>query len=116
MKTYLEEGFVKSEIYESILNREELSSTAMGNFAMPHAEIKYVNKPVVYIYINRNGILWGEEEVEIVFLFLLNESKKDVIDEIYGYFNDIINSETVLQKIINAKDFEEFTEILMKEV
>lgn len=111
----LEEGFVKSEIYESILNREELSSTAMGNFAMPHAEIKYVNKPVVYIYINRNGILWGEE-VEIVFLFLLNESKKDVIDEIYGYFNDIINSETVLQKIINAKDFEEFTEILMKEV
>lgn len=112
----LEEGFVKSEIYESILNREELSSTAMGNFAMPHAEIKYVNKPVVYIYINRNGILWGEEEVEIVFLFLLNESKKDVIDEIYGYFNDIINSETVLQKIINAKDFEEFTEILMKEV
>jgi len=112
----LEEGYVEPKIYESILNREKLSSTAMGDFAMPHAEIEYVNKPVIYIYINKNGIVWGEEKVEIVFLFLLNESKKDVIDDIYSYFNEIINSETTLQQLINVKSFEEFTETLKKEV
>ncbi len=111
-----EEGYVEPKIYESILNREKLSSTAMGDFAMPHAEIEYVNKPVIYIYINKNGIVWGEDKVEIVFLFLLNESKKDVIDDIYSYFNEMINSETTLQQLINVKSFEEFTETLKKEV
>lgn len=112
----LEEGYVEPKIYESILNREKLSSTAMGDFAMPHAEIEYVNKPVIYIYINKNGIVWGDNKVEIVFLFLLNESKKDVINDIYSYFNEIINSETTLQQLINVKSFEEFIETLKKEV
>ena len=112
----LDFGYVKPGIFESIINREELSSTAMGNFAIPHGEIKYINEPIIYVYINKNGVLWGEEKVKIVFLFLLNKSCKNEMDYIYNFFNEIINSEITLQKLINTTTYKDFINVLKKEV
>lgn len=110
-----ENNFVKPQIYESIIEREKLSSTAIGNIAMPHGGVEYVNYPLIYVYINKNGIVWGEEKVQVVFLFLLNESKKKELDDIYSFFNEIVNSEDVLNKITEVRDFEEFIEVLVEE-
>lgn len=108
-------NIVTSEIYDRIMERERLSTTAIRNFAMPHAEISNSDEPIIYVYINKNGIQWGKDEVSIVFLFLLNESVKDELDNIYSFFYDIISSEITLHSLINVDSYEEFIHILKKE-
>lgn len=110
------ENYVDSDVYNRVIKRERLSTTAIRNFAMPHAEIPNDNKPVIYIYINKNGILWENEKVNIVFLFLLNESVKQELDDIYSFFYEVISSEITLHKLINVKSYEGFVEILKEEV
>jgi len=109
-----ENNFVEPQIYESIIEREKLSSTAIGNIAMPHGGVEYIKHPLIYIYINRNGIVWGEEEVQIVFLFLLNETKKKELNDIYSFFNKIVNNEEILNKLTKVRNFKEFLEVLAK--
>lgn len=68
--------FATDDLYTRVMNRERLSTTAIRNFAMPHAEISKEDEPLIYVYINQNGIDWAEDEVTIVFLFLLKRKSK----------------------------------------
>lgn len=108
-------GLVTEEIYERVMKRERLSTTAIRNFAMPHAEIPNTDEPVIYVHINKNGIKWDKDEVSIVFLFLLNEKVKDELDSIYSFFYEIISSEITLHSLINVTSYEEFIQILRRE-
>lgn len=114
-KYLLEKDFVRPGIYESSLEREKLASTSMGKFAMPHAEITYVKKPSISIYINKNGVNWNGDKVELVFFFALNEDVKASINHIYEYFNEVISSSSVLKKLIQCTTYQEITNVL-KEV
>jgi len=81
---------------------------------MPHGGIEYIKHPLIYIYINKNGIIWGEEKVQIVFLFLLNESIKKDLNDIYSFFNEIVNNKDILNKLTEVSDFKEFLEFLVE--
>lgn len=108
-------GFIADDIYERVMKRERLSTTAIRNFAMPHAEIPKTDEPVIYVHINKNGIKWDKDEVSIVFLFLLNEKVKDELDSIYSFFYEIISSEITLHSLINVSSYEEFIQLLRRE-
>lgn len=108
-------GFIADDIYERVMKRERLSTTAIRNFAMPHAEIPKTDEPVIYVYINKNGIKWDKDEVSIVFLFLLNEKVKDELDSIYSFFYEIISSEITLHSLINVSSYKEFIQLLRRE-
>ncbi|MGX7149959.1 BglG family transcription antiterminator [Enterococcus ureasiticus] len=111
----IEKGYLAEGIVESATNREKLSSTVIGNFAMPHAEVAMTDEPSISIYINPNGVLWGTEKVEIIFFFALNKRIKDSINEVYEFFNELISDYHVIHKLITATTVQEIHEYL-KEV
>lgn len=113
--TLLTHGYVHEGIYEGSLKREKLASTAMGMFAMPHAEITYVNKPSISMYVNENGIDWNGDTVQVVFFFALNQAVKKSINQIYAYFNEVISNHKVMKKLPHCKTYSEITNVL-KEV
>src|SRR5699024_1122094 len=108
--------YVEAEIRESIFNREKMSSTALGDFAMPHGDYQYVKRSSISIYINKNGVEWGEESVKIIFMFLLSKELKPKLNDIYSFFNKVISSERTLQLLIQADTYQEFIKVLQKEV
>lgn len=99
-------------ILESALRREELSSTALGKFAMPHSEIEFVKHSKIVIYVNQDGIEWDKEKVRIVFFFAINEQAKNRITEIYDFFNELISDDRQLSALIKASDAEEVVNLL----
>ncbi|OFU53274.1 BglG family transcription antiterminator [Aerococcus sp. HMSC10H05] len=108
--------YVEAEIRESIFNREKMSSTALGDFAMPHGDYQYVKRSSISIYINKNGVEWGEESVKIIFMFLLSKELKPKLNDIYSFFNKVISSERTLQLLIQADTYQEFIKVLQNEV
>ncbi|WP_312093523.1 BglG family transcription antiterminator [Niallia sp.] len=108
-------GYARDGVFESALKRENLSSTAMGIFAMPHAEVDYNVQPSISIYINSTGIAWGDEKVHIVFFFALNRTVKDSINEVYAYFNELVSNYSVMKRLVAARD-ENDIQSLLKEI
>lgn len=107
-------GYASEDVLKNALRREELASTAMDIFAMPHAEIDYINQSVIAIYVNRNGIDWDGKWVNVVFFFALNDQVKPIINQIYEYFNNLISEETALEDLSLAKDKHELYQLLKR--
>lgn len=110
----VDENYAKKGILESSLAREEVSTTAMGIFAMPHAQINYINKSKIVIYINKDGIFWDGNIVKIVFFFALNQQVKESINEIYSYFNELISDDSVMTSLINLSSINNVYQLLKK--
>lgn len=61
-------------ILKKLLDREKMGTTAIGNYtAVPHAKLKDITSPIVYITIAKKGIYYqgnNEEPVHIIILIL----------------------------------------------
>ncbi|OAQ55635.1 BglG family transcription antiterminator [Enterococcus thailandicus] len=114
--TLQEMGYAKIGILESATRREQLSSTALNDFAMPHAEIAYVNEPVISIYVNPQGIDWNGTVVHSVFFFALNEQVKPELNSLYETFNEIVSNQQALTTLRASSSFEELVKILKEAV
>lgn len=72
-------GYVRTDFYESVLKREEASSTEIGKgVVLTHGFPEFVLKSGVFIYISQEPIFWETEFVNIVVLFAT--TKEDIRD------------------------------------
>lgn len=105
-------GFGKEKLVNAAINREDLASTQIGNVAMPHVPISYVNKPCIGIYVNPQGVTWSDGTVNVVFFLAMNSQLKPVIQDIYEYFNSILEDSTIIRKLTRASNAEEIMNVL----
>jgi transcriptional antiterminator len=69
----LEQGYVKKGFFESVMHREEISSSVLGGgMAVPHGVSEYVEHPAVVVIRSDDSIEWGEGAVDVIFLLALN--------------------------------------------
>ncbi|WP_313466810.1 BglG family transcription antiterminator [Carnobacterium sp.] len=114
----IQNGYGETPIIESALHREKLATTAIPEekFALPHAEVKHVKRPIITIYINQNGINWMGQTVNIVFFIALNKEVKKDINNIYQYFNEILENNYLISKLISASTSQQVIDLLKKGV
>lgn len=112
----LESGLAEKGILDNVLQREELSSTALDDFSMPHSNIEYIKQPIIYVYINENGIDWDGDIVYVVFFFGLNQIIKDKIFKIYEFFNHFISDKNNINTLRYTKDEKDVIKILSRGV
>lgn len=94
------------------VEREKIASTKIEFVATPHAPVDYVKKPCISIYINPEGISWDHGKVNIIFFLAMNEAIKPDIQLIYQHFNDILEDDKRLKKILRLKNKEEIISLL----
>lgn len=107
-------GYVKEGFKESVLQRESIGSTD-NNFscAVPHGQLKYVNKSIVSIALIKKPIKWNKYYVKTVIMLAINENdlyqSKEILQDIYNLikserFSDILNKKDFLQIILNRSE------------
>lgn len=108
----LEEGYVTEDYYSSVLERETMSSTEIGNLiAIPHAFSGTVKKQGVCVTILEKPIVWDNSLVQIVFTLALDNKLEG---DIFHVFEDITNLRDdldAINRMVRAKNFEEFKKI-----
>lgn len=109
------EGYASSGIYEAAIKREKLASTQIDFVAMPHAPVDFVKRPCISVYINTQGIEWSQGKVNIVFFLAMNQTIRDSINDVYGYFNDLLEDKQLLQRILRATTKDEVMKMLGSE-
>ncbi|MDE4777261.1 PRD domain-containing protein, partial [Klebsiella pneumoniae] len=82
-----QEGFVDAEFHDSVVEREAIVSTMLGDgIALPHALGLLAKKTVVYTVIAPQGIAWGDETAHIIFLLAISKSEYEEAMAIYDIF------------------------------
>lgn len=96
-------GYANQGIGQAAIEREELASTQIDQVAVPHAPLSYVKHPCIGIYINKHGVKWGKGDVNLIFFLAMNKEVKQEIDKIYEYFNEILENQVLLKRLISCK-------------
>lgn len=109
----LSKGYITPDFYPSILNREKLSSTEIGNgIAIPHGLDKYVNHTSIVLIILDEPVLWKEDKVSVVFFTAASFRQKDVLKRLLKDLYHLISSQNFVESIRSARTKEEVLSIL----
>lgn len=108
-------GDVDESFLPLVMKREELASTGMStSFAIPHSMRPVSRRTMVAVAILPSPIYWDENspEARIVFLLAAKLGDKTNIESLYDLLIDVTNSRRNQQRIVAAKDFDEFIQVL----
>ncbi|MVT05702.1 transcription antiterminator BglG [Enterobacter sp. 10-1] len=109
-----EEGFVDAGFYDSVVEREAIVSTMLGDgIALPHALGLLAKKTVVYTVIAPNGIVWGDETAHIIFLLAISKSEYEEAMAIYDIFVTFLR-ERAMTRLAATGSFDEFKTVAME--
>ncbi|MCS4272412.1 MULTISPECIES: transcription antiterminator [Raoultella] len=109
-----EEGFVDAGFYDSVVEREAIVSTMLGDgIALPHALGLLAKKTVVYTVIAPNGMVWGDETAHIIFLLAISKSEYEEAMAIYDIFVTFLR-ERAMARLAATGSFDEFKAVAME--
>jgi lichenan operon transcriptional antiterminator len=103
--------YIDKDFEESVLHRESISSTAFGQFAVPHAINAYGYKSTIAVIISENGIIWDDKRVFIVLLPIVCKFDKTKFTAIYEYILTELNNTQIQQLsglVKSTKDLKTF--------
>lgn len=107
-----DKGFVEANFYDKIMEREQLSTTAFGNIAIPHTMVMEAKKSVIYIFTNNKGIVWKESKVKLVILFAMNAKDKALFADLLYFITYAIAKPAALSKLVKSNSLPSFIETL----
>lgn len=109
-----QEGFVDAEFHNSVVEREAIVSTMLGDgIALPHALGLLAKKTVVYTVIAPQGIAWGDETAHIIFLLAISKSEYEEAMAIYDIFVTFLR-ERAMSRLAATRSFDEFKTVAME--
>lgn len=101
----MNKDFVSESYIDSALEREKLSSTAIGNLiAIPHAYQGNVLKQGIAILQLKQPIVWGVEKVQLVFLLALDTQSQQIFMEIFEELAAFTKHTQRVQQALNTQD------------
>lgn len=108
------------DLYEKLLQREELGSTAIGDgVAIPHCKMKGVKNPVVMLAISKKGVDFHSLDGKPSYIFFLVVSSPDnpsVNLQILAAIAHLVRKATrVIGKIQEAEDISKILDVLKDE-
>lgn len=110
----------EKELYERLLQREMLGSTAIGEgVAIPHCKTKGVRNPVVLLAISKKGInfysLDGQPS-KIFFLVVSSPDNPSLNLQILAAIAHLVRkADSLLKKLLNAKNINLVLDIVREE-
>ena len=107
-----EKGFIEERSIKSILDRENISSTEIGNLvAIPHTIIESDKKSIIGVAVLENSIIWDKQEVQLVFMVFFNPKEKHNFS-IFKYLYNFIKDEGGVRGIIKICDFKKLMTLI----
>lgn len=96
-----EKGYVTSLFAQSVKEREDVTSTAIGNYvALPHGAQVHVNQSKVSIITLKNPVYWDKDEmVDVIFLLAFKLSTHEEIKRVQSFYQEFISLIETNEKI-----------------
>ncbi|MBD2780249.1 BglG family transcription antiterminator [Xenorhabdus szentirmaii] len=105
------EGYVNDGFYSSLVERESIISTLLGeNIALPHALGLLALKTVIVTILAPKGIEWHKdtrERANVIFLLAISEEDYEEAMSIYDLFVTFVR-EKATKRLLSSRNFDDF--------
>lgn len=106
-------GIVDKAFADSVLRREELSSTCFFNlFAIPHAIELNARRTMLAVLLSEEGIIWDNVRIHVVLMIAVQQADRSRFMEIYDSVVKSLWSEERITHIMSAQSLEEFLDLI----
>ncbi|NDJ59102.1 BglG family transcription antiterminator [Enterobacteriaceae bacterium 4M9] len=105
------EGYVDHDFLPSVIEREAIVSTMLGEgIALPHSLGLLAKRTVVYTVLAPQGIQWGDETAYVIFLLAISKREYEEAMAIYDVFVTFLR-ERAMARLRDSRDFAEFKSV-----
>ncbi len=113
----VEDGSVEEGFYESVLSRETINSTEIGEgVVLAHGFTEYVRRSKIMITILNKKVHWSMEYVDIVFMLMLtNEDVQSHAYQLDWFYRSLDNKEFI-NKMKGIKKAHDGYELIVDEI
>lgn len=112
----VENKYVEISFYDEIIKREQLSSTAFGNFAIPHSMKMNAYKTGINVMIIRKPIKWDNHSVNLVLMMCFNKNERYIFNNIYDIITTILSESDNVKRIVSSKTYDEFIDNIVNSI
>lgn len=112
----MNKGYVSDNYKKRIIDREKLSSTAIGYFALPHPINFNASRTTFSVLISDKDIDWNGKNVRLIIMMSFNKDERTIFNEIYEPLTKILLDNDHYSKIIKSKNYEDFINNLVNSV
>ena len=105
-------GYVGENFEAEVIERDSISSTAFGTFAIPHAMKMHEIRTGINILIAREPIDWDDKKVELVMMLCFNINERYLFNELFEPISMILVDPDNLSKVLKTKNADEFIDTL----
>jgi PTS system nitrogen regulatory IIA component len=110
----------EKELYEKLIQRERLGSTAIGEgVAIPHCKMKGIKEPIVMLAISKKGVNFFSLDGKLTHLFFLVISSPDnpslSLQILAAIAHLVRKANSLLKKVLDANSIPDIQEILREE-
>ena len=108
-------GLCKDGFIESVLEREQLSSTCFfDTFAIPHALEMNAPHTMICVLTSENGIKWDEHTIHIVLMLAVQQNDRKKFMELYNGIVQTLEKPEKVNKLVSADSLMFFLEQLLE--
>lgn len=111
--THLKEaGYIPDTFTDSVLNREQMSSTAFEfQFALPHSLNVSAYRSVLSVAFLKKPIAWGDYKVSLVLLPAIGDKDRRHIEIFFKWLENIITDPEQLRLLLESKCWLDFQKL-----
>lgn len=108
-----QKGFMSEDAAQSVLKREEMATTELGNLvAIPHAMSNDSGEAVVSVMILKKPILWENEKVQVVLLLNIPKGQYSIWEIVFKRLYHYLIDHQGVSRLIKDQNYEEFIDQL----
>ncbi|WP_188455844.1 BglG family transcription antiterminator [Virgibacillus oceani] len=113
-RTMIQQGCIDSEIQNSIMERERISPTSIGDMvAIPHPLNMVSNQSFICTALLDKPLKWSSsEEVKLVMIIVLENRWQEKFQEIFESLYEIIQTSKNVESMCKKRTFNEFLEFI----
>lgn len=106
-------GYCDDSFEQRILERENLSSTVIQNFAIPHTMKMQETRSCMYVLINDTPIDWEACPIQLVIMLCFSPADRQLFNTIFDPLAITLLNRSTVRELLSVKTPEEFLKILV---
>lgn len=107
-------GYVDGSFEDAVREREQLSSTAFGAFAIPHSMHMQAAHTGIYVLITNRPLLWGTSDVNLIIMLCFSRSERSLFNEMFERMTETLSQPANVRTLTRATTREQFIDLLAK--
>jgi len=110
----IEGGYAFENFTERLLEREDISSSAYCDIAMPHPLDMDAKRTAVSVALFPRGLAWNNATVHAVIMLSITRDDRAFFGELFNYISGVLLKPGAVRAISHAKSYQEFLDALLR--